>query len=232
MNVENDSRKPPRPHGDVVVPIIRAMGRQATSPWTDERIELVRTLWSQGVSAQRIAQELGAGISRGAVLGKIHRLGIVEMSPNSVARRSERNDARLVVKREQDVGGELAGRQVELPNSQRELPAWVRDAEPYIDNPLVDADIPAAQRRALLELSGRACRWPVGDPSRSDFFFCGAEAFPGKPYCVAHCARAYQPEEEATRPERAAASSRPRSSRPRRHLRRDHRGTLMDARWG
>ena len=231
MNVENDSRKPPRPHGDVVVPIIRAMGRQATSPWTDERIELVRTLWSQGVSAQRIAQELGAGISRGAVLGKIHRLGIMQTSPNSGVRRSERNDARLVMRREH-VADDLPGGQFKLPNSQCEFPAWVRAAEPYTDNPVMDADIPTSQRRTLLELSGRACRWPVGDPSRSDFFFCGAEAFPGKPYCVAHCARAYQPEEEATRPERAAASSRPRSSRPRRHLRRDHRGTLMDARWG
>jgi GcrA cell cycle regulator len=54
------------------------------------------------------------------------------------------------------------------------------------------------QRRVFLELSGRSCRWPVVDPRSSDFFFCGAEAFPGKPYCVAHCTRAYRPAEDAT----------------------------------
>jgi GcrA cell cycle regulator len=225
MNAKNDSPEPPRPHGDMQVPVVSAMRRYATSPWTNERIELVRTLWSQGVSAQRIARELGAGISRGAVLGKIHRLGIVEMSPNSGARRSERDDAHLVVERELDVANEPTATQCELPNSQCELPAWVRDAAPYIDDPLVDADIPASQRRALLELSDCACRWPVGDPCCPDFFFCGAEAFPGTPYCVAHCARAYRAEQATTRPGRTPASSRARISRhwPFGHARRNDR---------
>jgi GcrA cell cycle regulator len=223
MNSENDIPEPPRPQRDMPESIVSAMRRYATSPWTDERIELVKTLWSQGVSARRIARELGDDISRSAVLGKVHRLGIVQTSPNSGARRSESKNARLAARRERDVAGEL-------PGSQPGLPAWVRDAEPYIDNPLVDADIPASQRRVLLELSGRACRWPVGDPSHSDFFFCGAEAFQGKPYCVAHCARAYRPEEEATRPERAATSSRPRTSRHRHvhQARRSHRRKPMD----
>jgi len=202
MNMETDTADPLRPQRDMQQgPIAGAMRRDATSPWTDERIELVKTLWSQGVSARRIARELGDDISRSAVLGKVHRLGIVHTSPNSGARRPEGTHARLAARREHDVAGEL--------------PAWVRDAEPYVDDPLVDADIPASQRRALLELSGRACRWPVGDPSRADFFFCGGEAFPGKPYCVAHCARAYRPAEEATGPERASASSRARISRHR-----------------
>jgi GcrA cell cycle regulator len=232
MNEENDSSEPFQPPRPMPGSIVRAMRRDATSPWTDERIELVRTLWSQGASAQRIARELGAGISRGAVLGKIHRLGIVEMSPNSGARRSENKNARIAARREHDVAGESASSERGLPNNQRRLPAWVRDAEPYRDNPLADAEIPASQRCALLELSGCTCRWPIGDPSRSDFFFCGAEAFPGKPYCVAHCARAYRQEEE-TRPERAPASSRGRTSRHRHghHTRRNRPRQVMDARW-
>lgn len=231
MNAKNDSPEPLRPPADMQVPIVSAMRRYATSPWTDERIDLVRTLWSQGASAQRIARELGAGISRGAVLGKIHRLGIMQMSPNSGARRSERNDAGLAVRRERDVAGELASSQRELPNKQRGLPAWVRDAEAYIDNPLADVDIPASQRRTLLELSDRACRWPVGDPSRSDFFFCGADAFPGKPYCAAHCARAYRPDEDPPPGhESTLASRRARISRHR-HLhqaRQEHRRKPME----
>jgi GcrA cell cycle regulator len=232
MSGENDSSKPFRSPRPMPGSMVREMRRCATSPWTDERIELMRTLWSQGVSAQRIARELGAGISRGAVLGKIHRLGIVQASPNSGVRRSESRNARAAARRGHDVAGEPPNSQRGLPNRQRELPAWVRDAEPYTDDPLADAEIPASQRRALLELSGCTCRWPVGDPNCSDFFFCGAEAFPGKPYCLAHCARAYRPEEE-TRPERAPASSRGRTSRHRHahHTWRNRRRRVMDARW-
>ena len=43
--------------------------------WTDERVELLKKLWSDGLSASQIAGELG-GITRNAVIGKVHRLGL------------------------------------------------------------------------------------------------------------------------------------------------------------
>jgi GcrA cell cycle regulator len=43
--------------------------------WTDERIERLKTLWTQGNTASQIADELG-GVSRNAVIGKAHRLGL------------------------------------------------------------------------------------------------------------------------------------------------------------
>jgi GcrA cell cycle regulator len=43
--------------------------------WTDERIERLTTLWTQGMTASQIADELG-GVSRNAVIGKAHRLGL------------------------------------------------------------------------------------------------------------------------------------------------------------
>src|SRR5580700_2309548 len=43
--------------------------------WTDERVELLKKLWSDGLSASQIAAELG-GITRNAVIGKVHRLGL------------------------------------------------------------------------------------------------------------------------------------------------------------
>ena len=43
--------------------------------WTDERIDRLKELWSQGVTASQIADELG-GVSRNAVIGKAHRLGL------------------------------------------------------------------------------------------------------------------------------------------------------------
>ena len=43
--------------------------------WTDERVERLKTLWSEGLSASQIATELGA-VTRNAVIGKVHRLGL------------------------------------------------------------------------------------------------------------------------------------------------------------
>ena len=44
--------------------------------WTDERVELLKKLWSDGLSASQIAAELGDGVTRNAVIGKVHRLGL------------------------------------------------------------------------------------------------------------------------------------------------------------
>jgi GcrA cell cycle regulator len=43
--------------------------------WTDERIEQLKTMWEKGMTASQIAEELG-GVSRNAVIGKAHRLGL------------------------------------------------------------------------------------------------------------------------------------------------------------
>jgi GcrA cell cycle regulator len=45
-----------------------------TTTWTDERVETLRRLWNEGYSATQIAQTL-RGVSRNAVIGKLHRLG-------------------------------------------------------------------------------------------------------------------------------------------------------------
>ena len=44
--------------------------------WTDERVEQLRKLWLDGKSASQIAAELANGITRNAVIGKVHRLGL------------------------------------------------------------------------------------------------------------------------------------------------------------
>src|SRR5215208_282133 len=49
--------------------------RPELQTWTDDRVELLKRLWSEGLSASQIAGELG-GITRNAVIGKVHRLGL------------------------------------------------------------------------------------------------------------------------------------------------------------
>ena len=36
------------------------------------------------------------------------------------------------------------------------------------------------------------CKWPIGHPGDQDFYFCGKEVIPGKPYCGEHCVIAYR----------------------------------------
>jgi GcrA cell cycle regulator len=181
----------------------------------------LRARWSQGASARQIAKELGGGISRKAVLGKVRRLGLAQPSPYGGARRKRSAAERDRRARKRAPGGRPGGHVGGMhPSPHRSVPAWVSHARSHIDDPLADADIPLSQRRSLLELDRRTCRWPIGNPGSPDFLFCGAEPRKGKPYCAAHCARAYLPEKETTL--RAAnAGMRPlafRSSRRRDHI--------------
>lgn len=166
------------------------------SPWTNERIEYVKARWSRGATARQIARELGGGVTKSAVLGKIHRLEIAQLSPNAWPRRWRRRAKK---------GRHTFHRTVERPFSgirpdqQWRRPVWVIEAKPYVDDPGKDADILPAQRRTLLELASHDCRWPVGDPSTADFFFCGAEVLRGKPYCKAHDERARRSADDVLR---------------------------------
>jgi GcrA cell cycle regulator len=183
--------------------------RFAGGAWTDERIALLKRRWSRGASAGRIARELGGGISRQAVLGKIHRLGLTRVSRRGGARRNALAAEPDRHARKRAPQSRPGGRVGAAPSwAQRSLPGWAVHAKPHADDALVDADIPLSQRRALLELDRHTCRWPIGDPRRPDFLFCGAEPRKGKPYCAAHCARAYLPA-EAMAPRAAHANLRP-----------------------
>ncbi len=172
----------------------RASRRYARPQWTDERTKYLRKRWLQGARMREIAEELGRGISTNAVAAKIRRLGIAEFSPYGGAP-GRRRAAKKILRRPERTSGY---RGVEHRCVQRPIPAWVANARPYVENPLLDAGVPLRQRRTLLELSGRTCRWPVGDPSSSVFFFCGAKPVRNKPYCAAHCARAYRRPREST----------------------------------
>jgi GcrA cell cycle regulator len=166
----------------------RPSRRCTVSQWTDERTEYLKRRWSQGARIREIARELGQGITNNAVVAKIHRLGIADLSPYGGA--PGKRTAKKIRGVPERTAGYSGGGQYRC--EQRPPPAWVANARPYVENPLLDAGIPLRQRRSLLELSGRTCRRPVGDPSGSVFFFCGAKPVRNKPYCAAHCARAYR----------------------------------------
>jgi GcrA cell cycle regulator len=154
--------------------------------WTDERVELLKKLWADGLSASQIAAELG-GITRNAVIGKVHRLGLSgrAKSPSSAAPRPRkaRTSGHMLRVSRPAIRGNTAL-------------AFEYEAEPEPE--LIE--IPQEQRKTLLQLNERTCHWPVGDPGSPDFFFCGGETATDLPYCSFHSRVAYQPAADRRRP--------------------------------
>ncbi len=166
--------------------------------WTDERVELLKKLWNEGRSASQIAAEIG-GITRNAVIGKVHRLGLSgrAKTPSSTLPRvrKARAPAQMVRPTRPLVRGNTA-------LAARLAPVYELEVEPEPE--LIENVIPIGQRCSLLELSDSKCHWPIGDPGHPDFFFCGGKAVAALPYCAYHCRIAYQPIAERRRERRSA----------------------------
>jgi GcrA cell cycle regulator len=167
--------------------LLRAPKSRRISPWTKARTRYLRRRWSQGARVRDIAAERGHGITHNAVIAKIHRLGIADLSPFGGA--PGRRHAAKTIRSADKIASEY---RAACWYRKGPLPAWVVSAKPYVEDARVDANIPRRRRRPFFELSDDTCRWPVGDPRSSRFFFCGAQAAHNKPYCAEHCARAYR----------------------------------------
>jgi len=145
--------------------------------WTDERVELLKKLWQDGLSASQIAKQLG-GVTRNAVIGKVHRLGLSgRAAPSKPARPAFKTPrpARPVS------AAPSAPRRISEPNAgAHAAPTPVR----YVDE--------APGTATVLTLTVHMCKWPIGDPSSDSFSFCGDHADDG-PYCDRHNQVAYQP---------------------------------------
>lgn len=163
--------------------------------WTDERVELLRKLWNDGLSASQVAAEIGAGITRNAVIGKIHRLGLSQRAKTPIAprpRMAKPPRPQAAPPRPQhgpsvigNVALALAPRALVLPDTR----------------PQEEVVIPMSERVTLMELREAMCRWPIGDPTTAEFRFCGAKSpgGGGSPYCGYHAQVAYQPVQDRRR---------------------------------
>jgi GcrA cell cycle regulator len=185
--------------------------------WTDERIDRLKALWTQGMTASQIADELG-GVSRNAVIGKAHRLGL-QARPSPVKPNEIPGDAVAVPETEAEaepypVDAEPDETEVETESAPEPAAApqpqirsigpggFVRQAPGEQQSPIPPAPprrlVPAkpspeiAEKTGLLDLNEKICKWPIGHPGEPDFHFCGQPANPGFPYCVEHCGVAYQ----------------------------------------
>ncbi|HYF22638.1 MAG TPA: GcrA family cell cycle regulator [Caulobacteraceae bacterium] len=144
--------------------------------WTDERVATLKKLWLEGLSASQIAKQLG-GVTRNAVIGKVHRLGLSGRAAPSQPSRP--------VYRPQRPRPAVAAQ----PAPRRVEPAPRPSAPP----PSPVLDLPGTAN--VLTLGAHMCKWPIGDPSSDEFSFCGRRAG-DSPYCVEHARVAYQPQQK------------------------------------
>lgn len=154
--------------------------------WTDERIARLIKLWAEGFSASQIAALLGH-VSRNAVIGKVHRLGLASRKTTTTAVATRKHVA---------PSAEVARKSVPIRISHRPIVQGnvavqhgLEDAEPVFTVQVM----PMFPRVTLLELKPSSRKWPIGDPLSPQFRFCGAPAENGSPYCSYHACLAYQP---------------------------------------
>jgi len=147
--------------------------------WTESQKAFVKEKWEAGISAGTISAELGT--TRSAIIGLVHRNHWI--TPNTIANRKPREK-----KATRQVPYNIQ-RALERGNSPSPQPPLERDPAPTVD----DLAIPMEQRRTLMELTSKTCRFPVGYPGSADFFFCGAIPRDGSPYCTGHYRRSIQP---------------------------------------
>lgn len=160
--------------------------------WTDERVEELKKLWSEGLSASQIAKQLG-GVTRNAVIGKVHRLGLSgRATPSRPARRPAKPSR---------------------PRTTATLTEPVRAARPapsapatIPSAPVEPAVLPSGEFATVLTLKDSMCKWPIGDPAQASFRFCGRKTGASNAYCDAHANMAYQPSQKRRRSGEATAA--------------------------
>ncbi|WP_448328166.1 GcrA family cell cycle regulator [Sulfitobacter sp. M13] len=188
--------------------------------WTDDRVEILKKMWGEGQSASQIAKELG-GVTRNAVIGKVHRLGLSNRTataapaaaPAAAAAKPEAKAKPAAKPAAAKAKAEPAPEAAEpeaaeaVPAPRPNLPARAKiipAGQPLPPQPSANEISPEAlakvsevekksKKIGLMDLTERTCKWPVGDPATDDFWFCGLPVQQGKPYCEAHVGVAFQP---------------------------------------
>ena len=160
--------------------------------WTDERVELLKKLWSDGLSASQIATKLGE-VTRNAVIGKVHRLGLAGRATTSRIRtaRPRSNIALFPARSAQAQYRSFGNTALKVAPQPLEHKVPAADIIPLHSLPELE---PAPEGQVqLIDLKESMCHWPVGDPMEEGFHFCGRRKAFGVPYCEHHAAIAYNP---------------------------------------
>jgi len=192
--------------------------------WTDERVELLRQLWLEGRSASQISAVLGAGLTRNAVIGKVHRLGLAGRAKAPGAQPATPTTAAAAAKPVSapprragaaSMVGSAAPMSGSHPIGSMSSPTAVGATMMHGNTALAMATelveeaqpmrvahevvVPMSVRVTIVDLKESMCKWPLGDPTSADFRYCGSSAYGTTPYCQHHGKLAYQPVQDRRR---------------------------------
>jgi GcrA cell cycle regulator len=152
--------------------------------WTDADKKVVRDWWMQGYSALWIGNKLGK--TRHTIMGLVWRMGLMRVE------RPANPSPTLKAK-------PFTGRKAVKPTLTRTPLRGIMGAKRSDGEPVSLESIPMPEPSVVAKTSFRkggkidlmalrtsSCRWPLGDPQRSDFGYCGAATDGLSPYCAIH----------------------------------------------
>lgn len=143
--------------------------------WNTQKIESLRKLWDDGVATSQIGQQLG--FTKNAVIGKAFRLGL-ERRQNSRKRTGPIQQTTSTIYRET-----VPSTDTQTHNEIKVSTTKKRDKFQF--------------KKSIVGTGNfNKCQWPIGDPLKEGFHFCGDENIPTKPYCIEHYKQAYNVDEK------------------------------------
>ena len=155
-----------------------------TAGWTEDRVGALKKLWLEGQSASPDRQTAG----RRRHPQRRHRQG---PPPGPVGPRDP--VAAGAHRHHLPPGPHAHRRRRPSPSAPRRIEAAQPRPAPVVAAPSlpVVAELPGTA--TVMTLGAHMCKWPIGDPSSTEFSFCGRRASEGV-YCVEHARVAYQPQ--------------------------------------
>ncbi len=138
--------------------------------WTEDKVNKLKELWGKGNTASQISEIIG-GVSRNAVIGKAHRLNLsAKIKTRSSSYNANQNTA-----------------------SPTEIEIKKRVRKSKFKSLIIEKDFEPENPKQLEELNDTSCKWPIGHPDESSFYFCGRTSLKDFSYCKLHLLYAFQP---------------------------------------